>query len=955
MRPRKLIMSAFGPYAGQVTLDLDELGNKGLYLITGDTGAGKTTIFDAITFALFGEASGTERSAAMFRSKYAEAGTPTWVELTFDYAGKTYTVRRNPEYERASKRGDGTTLEKANAELHCPDGRIYTKVKEVNQAVEEILGLDRNQFTQIAMIAQGDFRKLLLADSEDRRKIFQKLFHTDNYYKLQEKVKSDYLALGRQREILKSNVEQFVSGLIWDEDDPLGKPQDAAGADYSEVLAYGDRLLGKDEEEIGSIREKISGLEEEIASIKLRISRGEDRKKTEKDLKDNHEKLDRSAEKLGALREAREAAARRKPEATAHTARAAAVRAELTSYDDAEAKSKELADMKKGLSDKEKAFEEITTSVETLREEIDKLREEQKGLQGEDLKKARLENDIQIKEASYEKTGKLIRDKDALDKAEKELKELKEAYAHKILKAQEAGRDYEGKFKAYLDEQAGIIAETLEEGVPCPVCGSTDHPAKAHKSAEAPSKEELDRARDLMDSAAEAANKASNEAGSKGAALKEKKEAYVREAASVVPAQGGASADAPEAGVSEASALESSARAVPGTAETEVAEQDDLDHLSRAVKAKHQETAGALEALRADLAACEKALERKADIDKRLPIREADLRAAEDRKAELEKALAMGKTAESALEKQLEELTSKLAFGSKEEALEEINSREAAAKAIEDAIDKAGKDLQEAEKEESVLKALIKEAEEKLRAEEAIDTEAEGEKLDHATASKDALNTRLQAIMTRSDSNRRSLKNIRERSGEMADMEKQLSWMKALSDTANGNLTGKDKIKLETFVQTNYFDRIIERANTRLMVMTDGQYDLKRRVEAQNKSSQSGLELDVIDHYNGTERSVRTLSGGESFKASLSLALGLSDEIQSSAGGIRLDTMFVDEGFGSLDEESLAQAMKALMGLTEGNRLVGIISHVAELKEKIDKQIIVTKNRAGGSSVRIQI
>ena len=174
MRPRKLIMSAFGPYAGQVTLDLDELGNKGLYLITGDTGAGKTTIFDAITFALFGEASGTERSAAMFRSKYAEAGTPTWVELTFDYAGKTYTVRRNPEYERASKRGDGTTLEKANAELHCPDGRIYTKVKEVNQAVEEILGLDRNQFTQIAMIAQGDFRKLLLADSEDRRNIFQK-------------------------------------------------------------------------------------------------------------------------------------------------------------------------------------------------------------------------------------------------------------------------------------------------------------------------------------------------------------------------------------------------------------------------------------------------------------------------------------------------------------------------------------------------------------------------------------------------------------------------------------------------------------------------------------------------------------------------------------------------------------------------------------------------------------
>ena len=177
--------------------------------------------------------------------------------------------------------------------------------------------------------------------------------------------------------------------------------------------------------------------------------------------------------------------------------------------------------------------------------------------------------------------------------------------------------------------------------------------------------------------------------------------------------------------------------------------------------------------------------------------------------------------------------------------------------------------------------------------------------------------------------------------------------LQALSDTANGKLSGKEKIMLETYIQMTFFDRIIRRANVRLMVMSGGQYELKRRVNAENNRSQAGLELDVIDHYNGSERSVKTLSGGESFKASLALALGLSDEIQSSAGGIRLDTMFVDEGFGSLDEESLEQAVNALVGLTQGNRLVGIISHVSELKNRIDRQIVVTKEKSGGSKAEI--
>ena len=196
---------------------------------------------------------------------------------------------------------------------------------------------------------------------------------------------------------------------------------------------------------------------------------------------------------------------------------------------------------------------------------------------------------------------------------------------------------------------------------------------------------------------------------------------------------------------------------------------------------------------------------------------------------------------------------------------------------------------------------------------------------------------------------------MEQRSAELQKLEEKWAFVQSLSNTANGNLAGKEKIMLETYIQMTYFDRIIRRANLRFLVMSGGQYELKRRREASGSRSQSGLELDVIDHYNGTERSVRTLSGGESFQASLSLALGLSDEVQSSAGGIRLDTMFVDEGFGSLDEESLQQAVRALSSLTEGNRLVGIISHVGELKEKIDRQILVKKDREGGSRVEILV
>ena len=294
-----------------------------------------------------------------------------------------------------------------------------------------------------------------------------------------------------------------------------------------------------------------------------------------------------------------------------------------------------------------------------------------------------------------------------------------------------------------------------------------------------------------------------------------------------------------------------------------------------------------------------------------------------------------------------------LRFGSIAEAKKKSEALEKTISEMKEAFDKAQNALSESDKKIAGYTSSIKELTKQLSSDCDLDKEEETKKKTEITEKKTADDAVAKVLHSRIESNTQVLANIRAKVGDLDALEKRYTWLKALSNTANGNISGKEKVMLETYIQMTYFDRIIARANTRFMIMSGGQYELKRRKEAENNRSQSGLDLDVIDHYNGTERSVKTLSGGESFKASLSLALGLSDEIQASAGGVKLDTMFVDEGFGSLDEESLDQAMKALLSLADGNRLVGIISHVADLKNRIDKQIVVIKEKSGGSKANI--
>ena len=921
MRPIKLVMSAFGPYAGVTTFELDKLGTKGLYLITGDTGAGKTTIFDAITFALYGEASGDNRNADMFRSKYADPDTPTGVELTFEYNGKEYYVKRNPAYLRPKKRGGGFTSKAADAELHYPDGRVVTKLKDVNNAIVEIMGIDRNQFTRIAMIAQGDFLKLLLASTDDRKKIFQKLFHTKNYWFLQESLKSQSGSLAKEYEKASDSINQYIGGILCEDDNPLSVSVRKAmngemtTGDVTELL---DKLIKEDADAKEKLTADIDKKELKIKELTALIAKAEEQKKAEASLKNSEEKLVEVTEKLNEAKAAMEAANEKKPQITELGEKISALKNELPLYDELETKKKNLDAITKNITDstgklaneKDKA-EKLKAEIQTLKEELQTLgKAEEEKLKAEHQKEALAKAQTALSELQALLSG--------LNRLEARLADDQADYKRKSEVAEEKRRIYEADHKAYLDEQAGVLAETLTDGAPCPVCGSTHHPSPAVKSAAAPTKAALDKSKRAAEAAEKEAAAASETAKATIAAIAEKK-SYIQQSAE------------------------------------KIITVDSFDEISATLTAKKQELETALDENRRVMLKVTAQVSRKQQLDRLIPAKEDESNSVLTKISELEKSLASFTSTKNAEEKQIKATREKLRFEDKAIVQKEIAVLTTQKTAVETAIEKAVKDYNNRDKEVAEIKSALEEAKKLLQDKEPCNIENEKQQLSELTTHKNNMAKKLQSVIVRLSTNVLMQKRIQEKSEEVSKIEKQWAMVKALSNTANGNISGKAKIMLETYIQMNYFDRIIARANTRLMIMSDGQYELKRRIEPDNKQRQSGLDLDVIDHHNGSERSVKTLSGGESFKASLALALGLSDEIQSSAGGIRLDTMFVDEGFGSLDEESLQQAIKALTGLTEGNRLVAIISHVGELKERIENQIIVKKDRLGGSKAEISI
>ena len=919
MRPITLTMSAFGPYAAKTVIELDKLGTNGLYLITGDTGAGKTTIFDAITYALYGEASGNTRDVNMFRSKYAEPSTPTEVELTFEYAQKIYTVKRNPEYDRPKARGEGYTTEKANAELHYPDGRVVTRLKEVNKAIVDIMGIDRSQFTQIAMIAQGDFLKLLLASTEDRKKIFQKIFRTQCYYQLQERLKAETSKLAVEYNQTGSSIHQYINGIACHPDDVLKLEVDKAKKGElknTEAVQLVEKLIDQDTAAQQKVLGRIGELDKQKEAIAAQLAVAEKRKTAEEDQKKAKENIDRETQRLKRLETEKNEAAAHQPEVQKAVEAIAKLEAQLPEYAEMQKKQTERTGLQKAL---EEFAQKIKTEAETeekLARNIAEFKDEQASLQNAGAAQAAQKAEKDRLAEQQKDLEALKKEYAAYQKLEAQLKKAQADYAQKSEDSGKKRAEYEHKNKLYLDAQAGILAETLTEGVPCPVCGSLEHPHPAQKSENAPTKQELE----ICKAKAEEAEAATQAASSK---------------ASTCIGQVDASRET----------LRDHGQKSLGT--------DAVEEMERLCSEKQQQTAAALQKAEQQLKEIAKQLGRKAALDQLIPQKEGELEQCKKRRGSYETQQAGDGAKLQAAEKRLKELAEKLSYPSEAEANQALQQLREQKEAWEKAIQETKDAYDECEKNLAALKGTLEGYQKTLQGMEKVDVQAVLAAQAEADQQKAAWQAQKNEIGDRLAVNGPILENLRPQISKMEETEKRLQCVQALSDTANGRLSGKEKIMLETYIQMTFFDRIIRRANVRLMVMSGGQYELKRRVNAENNRSQAGLELDVIDHYNGSERSVKTLSGGESFKASLALALGLSDEIQSSAGGIRLDTMFVDEGFGSLDEESLEQAVNALVGLTQGNRLVGIISHVSELKNRIDKQIVVTKEKSGGSKAEI--
>ena len=919
MRPLTLTLSAFGPYAGQITLALEQLGKNGLYLIRGDTGAGKTSIFDAIAFALYGEASGDQREAAMFRSQYAAPDTPTFVELTFESAGKTYRVRRVPEYTRPAKRGGGVTLQRAEAELTMPDGRVVTRVKEVGQAVREIVGVDREQFAQIAMIAQGDFLKLLVASTEERMRIFRQIFHTGRYQKLQAALKDQLAALSRARDKLRDGLMQAVGSARYPADSVLGQRLADAQAGrllLQETAALLDEIVRQDSAAQEAGRRALERLDKQIGQAARTLGQARELAAARTQLRDAQAKrqaIQQEMEKAGA---ARAALAARKPEREALAQQAAALAEEVRRHEACSRLDQALEAAQKRYTAGCAAQAACAKQLTDLADQQAAARAGQERLADSAIRaeKQRAEHAALLEEQRA--FNGLSRDLDAVAASARQYARVQKDYLAAAQSAEAAQGRYQQMNRAFLDEQAGILALGLQDGAPCPVCGACSHPRPAQVTLGAPREADLEQAKQQAAAAQDEAGRLSAEAGQLRGAL-----------------------EARRAG------LQQRARELLGDVPCEeMAEQ----------------IAAAGAALRDRLAACKSALD-QAQQDMRqldqfghtLRTLEQAVQQAQARQAAAQQAIARAEQDTQHLARQKQELADGLRYPDQAAARGAAQQTKDTIQDLDRRTEQADQAYQACKSQADALEGTIAALAGQLEHAPEIDMETIQAELEACNARRRALEDGQTARAARLDRNQDALRALETHGAALAEAEQKWGWVKSLADTAGGQLVGREKIMLETYVQMTYFDRILARANTRLMVMSRGQYELKRRAQAENNRRQSGLELDVVDHYNGSVRSVKTLSGGESFQAALSLALGLSDEVQSAAGGVQLDVMFVDEGFGSLDEEALEQAVRALSDLSGGNRLIGIISHVEALARRIDRQIVVTKHGTAGSDAVI--
>lgn len=930
MRPEKLILSAFGPYASRQEIPFDKLGKHGLYVISGDTGAGKTTIFDAITFALYGEPSGNRRKADMLQSKYAANGEETYVELTFSVGSARYQIHRNPEYQRPKKRGEGWITQKADAVLTMPDGSVVMGARTVTEKCEEILGLKREQFTQIAMLAQGEFQKMLFSSTEEKSRIFRMLFHTAPYQVFQEKIKEKAAGLKRAYEAVEQSIRQYADGIL------IPEKEEALRANWEESLQSPDK-----EEWLLTIENILETMQKEEERLEKEISR------TEEEAQQYGERLNEVLQELKAKQEEK-----RQREELEQLIRKKAVCQEALQKAQEDAKGNDQVQKRivkesmqletyRELEEKKRVWEKRRKEARNLSDRLAAVMEKQRKAKEEIERCRALLSEIPDPEEAWKE---LLRQKQQTEERHQNLKEFllicgqyqearkeqetaQEAYLCVREKVEKAQKEYQELERAFLDGQAGILAAGLTDGDPCPVCGALHHPDPAKKPEEIPDEQTLKQKKTVLDMLMEEDKQKSRKAGEAKGRTETAAGQLRQKAALLWP-------DEEPAGLKEAY-------------QRMKEEGCTLENRRRELQQK-EESLNKQQKQKQDAQKREKELEQQTEEQTGIILH-------------LERETASMRTEQETEGKRIQEIGESLPYDSYEEARNVIRKMELEKQEKEEALEAAKAAYQSTENEISACEASIRVWTEQQKDRETPEEEKHREKEEleqkkqETLLKKQRLLAEKEQLLPVLSADRSALEKMRAAVRQQEETEKEYRIAGALSDTVNGTLGGKEKIMLETYVQMAYFDRILIRANRRLLVMTDGQYELVRKKTADNRRSQSGLDMDVIDHYNGTQRSIHTLSGGESFQASLSLALGLSDEIQSMAGGIRMEAMFVDEGFGTLDDEALDKAVRALASLSESNKLVGIISHVAELKDRIDKKILVKKEKGGESRAYVVI
>lgn len=873
MKPLKLTMQAFGPYAEKTVVDFTLLEHDGLFLISGDTGAGKTTIFDAISFALFGEASGgsERRSAKSFRSDYASADLKTFVELDFEHQGRKYHLRRIPDHQRKKERGDGLTTEKSSASLKLPDGKLYETIPEVNAAVQGLLGLDRDQFAQTVMIAQGDFLRILNAGSKDRKALFQKLFATSKYTRFQDLLKEEARQAKAELEQTEHEILLTTAELTVPEGHPdaavfeTAKYEPAAAGTIINPL---EKLCAEQENAFKALTEKGSRFNEAL----LAYTKDAEYAKTQNQYLSDIRTLTKEKELLDAktdeikdiqkkLELARDAAELR----NLHQARLSALEREKSAAETLAKYQQKMPELKSAMEKAEKNLAAAHKNAEDIPKLTAQIEQCKQALL---LLEKRAEQSLQLKKADA-------------------LLQKKAAAFQLAAEAQKSCAD------AYHAAQAGLLAETLQENMPCPVCGSCKHPAPAHKPEHTPTEAEVKRANDAHTKAVaelerqkQAAAERQNDLDLTAQALEKLFGTHIPAETELLSQSAQYEADAKGLLNAEKQAQEMAHHAEIELKKMQSAAEEAKNHLEAAQKdAAHTRSAFA-DALAASVFESEAAFL-------------AAVMPADQQKMLLGKVQRYMEQ-KNQLQGQLEKLHSQCRI-TEPLPLAEILEKIAALNAEIDQNQRAARSA------------------------------------DHVLKTNQNVLKRLKPL------------HIRRKDASVYEAQ-----VRDLYQTVSGQQTGQVKLSFEAYVQQFYFKKVIAAANRQLALLTNDNYALRCRTEAGNLRSQSGLELEVYDGTTGAWREVSTLSGGESFLASLALALGLSDVVQAQSGGIRLDAMFIDEGFGSLDEQTLRLAMRMLMKLADGTRLIGIISHVAELKDAIPSQIIITKGE-NGSHIKVRV